>query len=487
MISPDGENWTRLGDVKEYRFSSPLDAGHHTITVKCVDKGGNWAQDSVEIIVDLEPPTLWIVRPVGPGYYMNRSIEIVYSAFDDLTNISEYQVRIDTQNWMSKGLLRSHNFTYLNEGEHHLYVKAIDGAGNDIIVSTTGTVDLTPPEMNILNLVDGTMYNKPVALEWEVWDTLSGMDFTRISNDGGDWKTYEVPKPMRLEVNGDGEHFVLIEAYDKAGNMLSRNISYRYDGTAPYITFAKPGGIDVPVNASISIAFSESMERDSVFVDAPGIEGRLYWDGDNLTLDPTSPLNYSKKYSIAVTGKDLAGNDMTPFNWYFITVEDLSLKYGRVYGRAVTTDGVPIPYANYRFKTGERGTCDLEGKFDTFVTTGENFIIISNTTFMDTKIDFEVYEGDIQNFGDIPLKFEKEAQEEEKGGTNIGLIILIVVVIVVIILAVGAGVVYQVKKTREYNRMGPVVDEWVNVTSLRPPSQGPPAPPPPSGSEKGIK
>ncbi|MGA1792634.1 MAG: right-handed parallel beta-helix repeat-containing protein [Thermoplasmatota archaeon] len=498
MITHDGENWTRLGDVKEYQFTSPIDAGHHTITVRCVDKGGNWAEDRVEIIVDLEPPTLWIVAPAGPGYYNDRTIEIVYSSFDDLTNISEYQVRIDTGNWMSKGLARSHNFTYLDEGQHYLYVKAIDGAGNEVIVSTTGTVDMTPPELNVLNLEDGVMYNKPVTLEWEVWDVLSGMEHTRISNDGGEWKSYTTPKPVLLEVFEDGEHFVLIEAVDKAGNVLSLNISYLFDGTSPFIAFANPGGINVPINASISIMFSEAMDRESVVVDSPGIEGRLLWDGNNLTLDPASSLNYSRKYSIAVQGRDLAGNDMVPFNWFFVTVEDLSLKYGRVYGRAVTTDGAPIPYASYRFKTGEKGTCDSEGRFDTFVTTGENFIIVSNNTFRDTKVDFEVYQGDVQNLGDIPLRSEKEAQTDDEGkDTNVGMIILIVIVVTVIVIGIGIGVAYQVKKTREYNRMGPVFDEWVNVTDLKtqthsptpPPRTSPPPafPPPSAGSEEGIK
>ncbi|MGA1820433.1 MAG: NosD domain-containing protein, partial [Thermoplasmatota archaeon] len=497
MITHDGENWTRVGDVKEYRFPSPLDAGRHTITVRCVDKGGNWAEDHVDIIVDIEPPTLWMISPAGPGYYRDRTIEIVYSSFDDLTNISEYQVRIDTGNWLSKGLERSHNFTYLSEGQHHLYVKAIDGAGNEVIISTTGTVDMTPPELNVLNLKEGAMYNEPITLEWEVWDVLSGVELTRISIDGGEWKTYPTPKPVRMEGLEDGGHFVLIEAVDRAGNVLSLNISYLFDGTSPFITFANPGGVDVPINASITIVFSEAMDRESVVVDSPGIEGRLLWEGNNLTLDPDSYLNYSRKYSIAVQGRDIAGNDMVPFNWFFVTVEDLSLKYGRVHGRAVTTGGDPIPYASYRFKTGEKGTCDGDGRFDTFVTTGENFIIISNQSFRDTKVDFEIYEGDVQNLGDIPLMSEKETPPDEKEETSVGMIILIVAAVVVIVIGIGAGVAYQVKKTREYNRMGPVFDEWVNVTNLKPGSQGPPSPPrtspppafpPPSaGSEEGIK
>ncbi|MGA1873802.1 MAG: Ig-like domain-containing protein, partial [Thermoplasmatota archaeon] len=467
----DGENWTRLDDVSTYEFTSPLEAGSYSIIVRCVDKAGNWAEDTVDIIIDLTPPTLWIISPSGDGFYRERKIEIVYSSFDDLTNISQYQVRIDTDDWIHKGSAKSHNFTNLQDGKHHLYVKSIDGAGNEEIVSTTGTVDLSPPEMTILNLVQGQLYNKPITLEWEAWDDISEVALTRISLDGGEWMEYSSPRPVVLDLLGDGSHYLNIEVLDMAGNLLERNISFEYDGSAPVISFVSPGGTNVAVNSSISITFSELMDPDSVVIDSPGISGRKFWRGDNLTLVPDEDLEYSKKYSIAVTGRDLAGNDMIPFDWFFVTEEDLSLRYGRVHGRVVNTNGVPIPYAGFRFKTGEKGECDLEGRFDIYVTTGENFIIVSNTSYHDTKVDFEVYEGEVENLGDIPLRSEAEVEEEKEKGSNTLLAAIIIALVAVIVIAVGAGIGYQVKKTRDYNRMGPVVDEWVNVTDLKSPTK----------------
>ncbi|MBN1538650.1 MAG: right-handed parallel beta-helix repeat-containing protein [Candidatus Thermoplasmatota archaeon] len=483
LITHDGENWTRLGDVKEYLFTFPLDAGEFTITVRCVDKGGNWAQDSVDIVVDLLPPTLWIISPAGPGYYNVGTIEIVYSAFDDLTNVTGFFVRIDTGNWIAKGLARSHNFTYLDEGEHHLYVKALDGSGNDVIVSTAGTVDMSPPELQILNLVNGTLYNGPVTLEWEVHDEISGMNGSRISIDGGEWTYYSVPKPVVLESLQDGDHFLILEAEDRAGNVRSVNISYSFDVTYPFATHVSPGGYDADVSSNITITFSEEMDRDSVILDSPGINGRRIWAGNNLTLIPYTDLEYSRKYSLAVGGKDLAGNDMAVFNWFFVTEEDLSLRFGRVHGRVVTTDGRPLPGASYRFKTGEKGVCDEEGRFDTYVETGKNFIIVSNTSFHDTKVEFEVYEGEVENLGDIPIKSEKEYREEVKERSDMLLVIIGVAVFLIVILAVLAGVAYQIKKTREYRNMGPMVDEWVAGGEQKPAA----AETPPAELEEGIQ
>ncbi|MBN1389898.1 MAG: right-handed parallel beta-helix repeat-containing protein [Candidatus Thermoplasmatota archaeon] len=486
MVRYDGGNWTRLGDVKEYLFTSPLDAGLHEITVRCVDKGGNWAEDSVDIIIDLKAPTLWIVQPSGPGYYPTGVIEMVYSAFDDLTNVTGYFVRIDLENWISKGLEKSHNFTYLSEGEHHLYVKAVDGSGNELVVSTTGTVDMTPPEMSVMNLLDGVMYNGPVTLEWEAHDDISGMGQSRIRMDGGDWTYYPVPKPVIIEWFEDGSHYLVLEVFDKAGNVANINISFSFDVTYPFITFASPGGLDVAVGSNITIAFSEEMDRDSVMVDSPGIEGEFVWDGNNLTMIPQSDLEHSKRYSIAVSGKDMAGNDMVKFDWFFTTEEDLSLRYGRVHGRVVTTDGLPIPQASYRFKTGEKGKCDDDGRFDIFVTAGVNFIIVSNTSFHDTKVEFEVYEGEVENLGDIPVRSEKEYREEIEKRSDLTWLIVGLTIFVIIILSVLAGVAYQIKKTREYRNMGPVVDEWVSDTSGADQKPGTIETPPPA-LEESIK
>jgi hypothetical protein len=363
--------------------------------------------------------------------------------------------------------MKDHIFYDLTEGEHHLYVKAVDGAGNEVIISTTGTIDLTPPELEIFNLVEGKVYNKPFTLEWKTWDELSGVSLSRFRIDEGEWRDYQTPKPVEIGFPKDGDHYLIMEVVDKAGNSMSSNQSFSFDVSSPMVSIAEPRGLGIPIGAKIIVGFSEPMDRNSVYIDAPDIEGTTKWEGDNFTLTPYSPLDHSRKYSIAVEGKDLAGNDLIPYDWFFITEEDLSLHYGRVYGKVVTTDGFPIPFASIRFKTGEKGECDEEGYFDLYVTTGENFIIVSNTSFHDTKVDFEVYEGETENLGDIPLKLESEYQEEQEGDSSALYIVIGSIVFILLAIVIGLVVAFQIKKTKEYKKMGPVVDEWVNVTDIR--------------------
>lgn len=487
--SLDNVNWSYIGNVEEYQFMS-LDEGEHTINLKCEDLAGNWVNDTIDILIDLREPTLYFIQPSGPGFYGEKRIPISYNAFDDLSNITEYFVRVDTRDWISKALVKEHIFYDLGEGEHHLYVKAVDGAGNEVIISTTGTIDTTPPELEILNLIEGEVYNKPLTFEWDTWDDLSGVLKSRFNVDGGEWRDYQIPQPVEIGFPKDGEHFLVLEVIDKAGNSRSLNISFSFDVSSPMVSIAEPRGLDVLIDEKIIVGFSESMDRDTVFIDAPDIEGVFRWEGDNYTLTPFSPLDHSKKYSIAVGGKDLAGNVLIPYNWYFFTEEDLSLHYGRVYGKTVTTDGTPIPHASYRFKTGEKGESDEEGYFDLYVTTGKNFIIVSNTSFHDTKVEFEVYEGETEDLGDIPLKSEKEYHEEKEESSSAIYIVIGIIVFILLALVIGGVVAFQVKKTKDYQKMGPVVDEWVNVTDIRPKHHAPPLQPPTDHgihSEEGIQ
>ncbi|PIU56283.1 MAG: hypothetical protein COS88_03045, partial [Chloroflexi bacterium CG07_land_8_20_14_0_80_51_10] len=95
------------------------------------------------------------------------------------------------------------------------------------------------------------------------------------------------------------------------------------------------GAIDVPVDTSISVSFSEPMDKASVggaFSIKPEVSGKFGWGDNRLTLDPTNDLAYGTTYKVIVaTGaRDLAGNGLAAdHTWSFTT-------------RAAPTNWVPV-------------------------------------------------------------------------------------------------------------------------------------------------
>jgi len=461
--SPDGVNWSWLGRTYSYQVPE-MEAGLNDVFIKCIDLAGNWMVDHAVVMVDPDPPMAIITEPQGAGYSETDRVLVKYNASDALTGITGFWTRIDNGNWISKGLVREHRFYDLTEGLHHIYVMAEDRAGNREITSTTVTIDGSPPELEILNVVDGTLYNSPVTLEWYARDPVSGIATHELRVDEGDWRIYNEPVPVLLEFFQDGEHLIELIVRDRAGNYEERSIRIRFDVTSPQVTSAEPRDRDIPIHSNITVTFSEPMDHDTVKIDIPGVTGELTWIGERGVFFPDEVLEYNTKYSIAVQGKDPAGNDLVPFDWFFLTEIDLSEHMGRVIGRVVSTDGVPIPGANFRFRTGEKGSCDDDGTFELFVKTGSNNIIVSNFSFMDTKIDFEVREGETENLGDIPMKPISEAERQEKETSFAPLLIAILVILMII--ALGSAIAFQVKRTRDLSKMEFENDEWVNVTSL---------------------
>ena len=130
---------------------------------------------------------------------------------------------------------------------------------------------------------------------------------------------------------------VATSATDLAGNNLNSaaNWSFRTveggDTTPPTVSGRNPsnGAVDVAVNATISVTFSEAMNQTSAqnaFSIAPNTNGSFSWNGAGtvMTFTPSSNLQHDQLYSVGVgTGAaDLAGNNLgSAENWSFTTVD----------------------------------------------------------------------------------------------------------------------------------------------------------------------
>lgn len=99
------------------------------------------------------------------------------------------------------------------------------------------------------------------------------------------------------------------------------------DTTPPGVTATAPGNgaTAVPITTTLTLTFSEAMNRDSVsqaLTLTPTLSGNLAWEGTTLRFTPSAPLFPQTAYTmtVATTAADLAGNRLAqPFRLTFNT------------------------------------------------------------------------------------------------------------------------------------------------------------------------
>ncbi|RLE01101.1 MAG: hypothetical protein DRI99_07815, partial [Candidatus Aminicenantes bacterium] len=132
------------------------------------------------------------------------------------------------------------------------------------------------------------------------------------------------PKPNGGRIN--------IGAYGNTGE-ASMSSGLGLDTTPPIITTHSPTGAHAPVTTTITVTFSEAMNKtsaESAFSISPSISGTFSWDSNSnkMIFTPSSNLNYETAYTVIISteAEDLAGNNLeSPFSWQFTTASETTL------------------------------------------------------------------------------------------------------------------------------------------------------------------
>lgn len=120
-------------DVESYNFTLGTQAAR--VVAATV------AKLATPLIVDLVPPTLWIISP-SAGYKVESSkLTVTWIGSDVDSGIDHYEVKLDEGKWINVGNNTSYNFTELDDGSHMVYLKAVDEAGNSVEHSVNFIVD----------------------------------------------------------------------------------------------------------------------------------------------------------------------------------------------------------------------------------------------------------------------------------------------------------------------------------------------------------
>ncbi len=207
------------------------------------------------------------------------------------------------------------------------------------------TLDGTPPRLISTLPIDNSInieISESIIVTFSEAMNPSSVTFT-CSPDPGGWDPVWDASGVRVTYDhndfDDGTQytFEITAGQDLAGNPLggadvpnpwSFNTK---DLTPPDISSTNPpdSDTDVSIDTKISITFSEEMDQLSVedAIDTTILYGTPTWNGNTITLTPTSDLSYSVQYTITITtdAKDLAGNYMvSSFSFSFTTESESS-------------------------------------------------------------------------------------------------------------------------------------------------------------------
>ncbi len=227
-------------NATSYALSGLSEAGH-ILSLVAMDNAGNLASQIVSFGVDATPPSLSLVTPAAGSYVNMKQIQALWSASDTGSGIASYSVSLDGGS-ASTPSAPSFVFAGVAEGAHTVLVRAFDRAGNMAQASATVTVDVTPPDLQILSPAAGSQVTvSDVSVNWTATDAGSGIGQIFVVVDTGQpvgvssSSVAQTVSPLSL-----GLHSVTVRVYDKAGNMAEKTVAFDYVGAVPPQTSGLP-------------------------------------------------------------------------------------------------------------------------------------------------------------------------------------------------------------------------------------------------------
>jgi hypothetical protein len=313
-VSTNGVNWTNVGTNLFFDFTA-LAQGNNTVWVKATDMAGNSNMSSMTFLVDSMAPWVQFVEPTDGQAVASKTILVKWTVVDNTTSVQAVWIWLDGVQMANVTVEQNFTFTALSEGNHVIALQAWDILGNEQIASITVKVDTIAPIIVITQPTQDQFLNtKNVTLTFTVTDGADGSGVAEnwFKVDAGDYTSIGVNTTAVMRNLTDGAHFVIVKTMDNVGNVRTAQRNFTVDAVAPTVVGSNPSGRAVNVTDTISVFFSEAMDQATVHFDVNGVSvAPTTWVGNLATYTHSVPLSYAKNYTVTVSGKDLAGNDLT--------------------------------------------------------------------------------------------------------------------------------------------------------------------------------
>lgn len=211
------------------------DNGPHTVSFRAEDRAGNLGtavSTRFEIQMDSTPPrsTIFVGLPkyeVNGKLYVSSATVFNLVASDDYSGVAKSEYRLDDELWRSYA-----PFALSVEGEHLLYYRSVDNAGNQekenvlkVIVDRTSPTTTISATDTLMAGAENTV-SPHTTFTLNAIDELSGVKNIWYRLDNGPWNIFT--ESFNLSALTAGTHTVSYAASDNVGNEeVERSITVR--------------------------------------------------------------------------------------------------------------------------------------------------------------------------------------------------------------------------------------------------------------------
>jgi hypothetical protein len=220
-------------DVREMNLE--IKEGPHSITITLTDDLGFEITDTVDFIVDRNPPSIEIKGPACESAISSRTVNLDCRILE-IVGLDSVRYRFDEEDWISE----DENFSVervLDEGSHVFRIEALDEAGHlseleiPFEISTENLVEVLSPENGIVFNTDS------IDLKWTYGGKFLWSEaFLRLGADK-EFSSIGTSTEYEMEFIQDGEYLVTLRLVDEVGNYIQSNFWVIKDTEDPTVGF----------------------------------------------------------------------------------------------------------------------------------------------------------------------------------------------------------------------------------------------------------
>ncbi len=270
-------------------------------------------------------PHVRIDYPKDGDMISDESIMIMWTGMERFTDLLNYELRINDDEWIDFGSDTEHTLQDLTDGEYILEVKVADQEGNTKADTVEFRID-SPPVVEIISPTAGEIFSTDtVTIRWEGYDSM-GIYYYEVRIDDEPWIDRDTSTEHTFEDISDGEHLVYVRAWDITGKNTVTNVNFTVDTTHPEMEITSPD-------------HGELLNQNDVTVEWTGMDETTEIDRFEVRVDGEDWIDVGKNESyifeglsegeqlFELRGWDTAGNSgIVSINFTIdITPPDLSI------------------------------------------------------------------------------------------------------------------------------------------------------------------
>lgn len=219
--------------------------GPNTIQVRAVDLAGNAGTASVAVDVDTVPPSITFLG-LPDGLTVSTTTLVARGSLSETATLTLGGTPVDVIG------LDFDAQAHLAEGANNLTFRAVDRAGNEVVLTREVVLDTQAPPIVITSPANGVVVSEPLVLiegTTEPYSTITVAGHQVPANGDGEFSAY-------VALPSTGPNVVVLMAKDAAGNDATESLSIDYepssvDSLGPLMM---SGGISAALAVALAVA-----------------------------------------------------------------------------------------------------------------------------------------------------------------------------------------------------------------------------------------